>query len=1227
MSFPTVDRYADLVKNIISGSFYDSEGVVVPYRSGTTSFRLETNQANTEFGIYINEIFSGTEISDVNGNVVLKRKLPLGENQITILSRSDGRSTTAYLTVREYALWLASYGDVLEDIDTNIIQARDNVAIKTSDLDTLQNFWGEMVHLYPDIGQGIEVYKDQLGELRQAYRDTGSRYRGLEDSIAVLTQIPPFGYARRKWGPNWVLDQTMLVNHRFLDRSHTLTNATNNITGLTLVKAEPDVMSNPITAHQIQWDATARTLTWVPDGFSGLSIEARDGELFLPGPSLPTGHILAKPGFIGPFLTGFINNHKLYLNIDNRGTVEVTLSWGLLTVSQIVTAINNAFLADPRYGFSVANSYNSRVLLLSTIPYGSVEIEHGASNGASNIFGVRPGDIHVSSGLGAVLDGVDLVEVQGSFVSLFADATIEHLYDETLTVPHRLRWKSPYYSFIAYTNIPESGSYVLYDSFGNSLDVDVSLDDLNTQSGAPLTETINFRLTYNRKYITPKSTQGLWVDLDLSSLPAGNATDTITIYDDVTDSRPETPDYWSVSPYNPATLSTFLYPSFVRNDKIDDFDPTTSFLWSVMDPSLTSIDIIGHVERFPLINDTPRGSNFPQKNPGLVYDYEGYELVFSGWFMSLGSGSVTVRLDFSFDGGANWVNGTSTSIIVDAASTGYETPSFVSESVIIPSDVLYRETPPLPYQDSGILVRAHVFKPVGNIWVLFDSLNASIKYISSQALGSATVARSRHRQYFGELLWLWAPEELTLREKQYLGLTHKTVNKNSPIGGVRITVVSNDTPNGTGIITYEYNSTGDIKRLKWEPNGTSYAPGFGYTTILSDGTYTLISPDGSTLTATVQYSHLPILTGTMPAERTRSVIVSDATVSQGLSRTISPAHSSLDIFDVTEYDSSGLPINLKGIISEGDFSLCGLINCDIQNADPFKYSYVYPDYLSQEGESLSLSLVGPDWVGTLSYYSDEDQENAILYEDGVPVPNDWWSFTSPNTIAIPNVWFVGGYLDTSATFTIDYDLLYQVETPLIDLGPDFQNYMWLVDTFLWTRYDKNEGEYFAETPLYFNVENGKATLPFRSNMDRSTSRLYVQQSTELREIPQRYWSFLTDSIVQIELAYLVDGQYYLEHYEKRVYEQSDLTITLEHKSGETSAACLAATYTEVERNENVDVHQDRDGSLPHSYHQLRLSISGVRDLSDFKVKSLVLKGLKIHGSSPYVPGLTNVWST
>jgi hypothetical protein len=237
-----------------------------------------------------------------------------------------------------------------------------------------------------------------------------------------------------------------------------------------------------------------------------------------------------------------------------------------------------------------------------------------------------------------------------------------------------------------------------------------------------------------------------------------------------------------------------------------------------------------------------------------------------------------------------------------------------------------------------------------------------------------------------------------------------------------------------------------------------------------------------------------------------------------------------------------------------------------------------------------------------------------------------WSFyihpsTLVNYVRIPTSWFPTS-LSITSVFTIDYDLLYQETTTILDLGANYQDYAWFADYFLWERFDKVLGEYDAETPVYFNVENGRAYLARKSTANISLAKLVVQTSTDLLEVPKSSWRFIDSNTVEVDKVYLTNGQYYLTHQEKRVYEESRLAITFEHKSANTTGGLVGATWYEIDRNENVEVHQLTN---PHRYHQLRITISGIRDLRDFKIRSLVFKGLQIHGSTPSVNGLTNVW--
>jgi hypothetical protein len=150
----------------------------------------------------------------------------------------------------------------------------------------------------------------------------------------------------------------------------------------------------------------------------------------------------------------------------------------------------------------------------------------------------------------------------------------------------------------------------------------------------------------------------------------------------------------------------------------------------------------------------------------------------------------------------------------------------------------------------------------------------------------------------------------------------------------------------------------------------------------------------------------------------------------------------------------------------------------------------------------------------------------------------------------------------------------------------------------------------------FNSFNGRAYLRQQSTMDMTDAHLYVQNAFEQNEVPQRNWRFLNANTLEMDLSqYVSDAQYLLVHKERRVYETSDLTILFEHRSANTPAGCLAAAWVTTERNENVSVLGNE------RYHQMRMTISGIRDVRDFKIRSMVLKGLHLYGAGASVPGL------
>jgi hypothetical protein len=49
-------RYADLLGQVPSGSFYDADGTILPWTNDQYEFRLTTNAANTTYAVIVNDI-------------------------------------------------------------------------------------------------------------------------------------------------------------------------------------------------------------------------------------------------------------------------------------------------------------------------------------------------------------------------------------------------------------------------------------------------------------------------------------------------------------------------------------------------------------------------------------------------------------------------------------------------------------------------------------------------------------------------------------------------------------------------------------------------------------------------------------------------------------------------------------------------------------------------------------------------------------------------------------------------------------------------------------------------------------------------------------------------------------------------------------------------------------------------------------------------------------------
>lgn len=1317
------NRYADLVKSVVGGSFYESKGVVIPYRYGATEVRLETDSVSTEFGLYINEVFSGSVVSDVEGNVVFNRVLPRGEIELTLINHVTGRRLLSWLTVREYALWFAAYATVLETIDDNIQTVRDDMAITTATIDGVEDNFGQYVGYYNDLGLDLDSYRKTLHELRLAYRNYGGQHQGFETAVSTITQVPPFGYSRRMWGPNWRLDAAYVENHRFAERAHSVVNSTGNITGVDVLSVEPDCAAGA-PAGTLTYSNVTNQFTWAPGGVPGLATLAANGELFLPGPqSTMPAHILGD--IASPFIVVAGVNDYLYLTIDDLlggGYIPVQLVTGLPapTAANVAADINAALAADPRFGapyavFSASYFFGGSNYLAMASPVAggsSIRLDNGVQNAAPAVLGIVSGSLMAPETL---MTGVTYVDAVGAIDINGGNATLEYRYNGTLGT-RELRWNSPGLGVGAWVTLTDPGEYALVDAGACVLTVYAFPDDMDVLAAPwPSTTSVTFSLTYQRSDSSPLETQGLTVLVDTSLLPAAVLVDNIDVIDDSV-AHYAHPDSWFVD-LTPGPVVTQITGGSVISDRLLPYDPAPSYAWWVASAADT-ISVYSRCERFPTPWPHIRGSSSLQRSSGMIYDYEGFDMIVSCWLTNANNPGASAVVKVSFDGGITFYSSAPVILPLDPLSVGR--PTFVSGEFRIEDGINFH-----PNFDRDIIVAVDVTSAILGHIIIFEACTVDVKYISSRYLTKCTVPRSRHRQYFGELQYVWSPDELSLRQKQYLGLPHKVSDKTTVYAGVTISVVSADTSAGTGTLEYSYNALGDIRSLRWSAQGTAWGPGLGWATIISTGAYTLYASDGSYLAVNVIREVLPILSGTPPAATTsKTIVISDTSVYQGLTRTISPAHIALDIFDATEYDTTtGVAKNLYGAITEADFSASTLTNLAIQPADPFMYSYVYPETLPVTGETLTVNPA--TFRAPLSLDSDQDLHNVALYGDGLPIPQT-------DTTGVPNWWFNNSLeiemtpatYSPSVVYTLDYNLLYQITTTTMDLTGYELDYAWWADYLLWDRKDSERGEYLETVPLYFSGDTGQAFLDRPSTMDKKVAKLYWQDSLEQREVAQRYWRFINDTTVELDSSQIVAGsQYFLTHEEKRTYEVSSLGVGLravpnvldlipgvtidyissdsmglegyleyefqvgpiylftwasayggrgpqlavaltgeynlfdgagnyirvsidlasvpvvvgvykqtvllksgikfEHRKGVNVPGCIAAPWREIERNESVS-SVDNSGAHYH-IHQLRLTVGGIRDLQDFRIRSLVLKGLHIHGATPSVPGLTNLW--
>ena len=326
---------------------------------------------------------------------------------------------------------------------------------------------------------------------------------------------------------------------------------------------------------------------------------------------------------------------------------------------------------------------------------------------------------------------------------------------------------------------------------------------------------------------------------------------------------------------------------------------------------------------------------------------------------------------------------------------------------------------------------------------------------------------------------------------------------------------------------------------------------------------------------------------------------------------IAPTEAYLEKFDVSEYsiDSFGniLPINVKGVFTSYDFNDGTSINLDAPVIrSPDRFSYLVPSVISATSQTVVFSaILGFQYVAPLTIASDQDMSKSVLLQDGVPLTQDMWYYNNSTQIELIDP------PTTTSTYTFNYNALIQFESAPIDMGElTFTDYMWLADYDVWLRPEIRPMQVLITTGLQFG-DTTKVTLTERATMDSATSTLIEDTGLSKRIIPSTQWKYIDANTIQIDPDIYNDlGLYELTYMAEINHPSIDATAIVEIKSATLVSGLTTATYTQVGHNTPVDQYR---------YHQMRVTLSNIRDLRDARVQSLVIKGLNAFGVGGHIP--------
>lgn len=1254
-------RYEDLLRALPRGSFYANEGYVLPFRDEPQQFLFEDPAApNQVYGVFVDGSFRGTVTADAQGAVIVNVPLDPGPHEVWVENDQTARRLRAYVTVRDYAVWYASYAEALEGgpnffgVDPAVESVERGPKLRDADSIHVEEIHGRLLQQPNNFGYITDSYRTVLQGLRQSFRLFAGKESGVAQTVAAYTNSLGFRLPRRL-RPRWFLGSQLNSNPLLDSRTAlvasslpTLNQVSLSAVGSVAAAASFSAPTSPPTAQRL---TVVFPTTW--DG----------GDITVTGTG-PTGLVVSEV---------FTNTGPVSGSARVRVGAETFAAVTSLTNSAAgTTGVATVGLTEEAF-IRVVSVEGSAVSEGAASPFANLTL----NNDGSGNFSLSYGDIAAGNN-----DNRVLVPTSGRYRIPFrsvGDSVVGNIasnFDISDGAGFRGRDR-------LHLNVSGRGpvTCVLGTTSGS----------LTTNAPADIAADINAAFSADPRYalgpaslltsVAGISGDALRIDSATNPFVGASASGQVEILLDCAD----------------ASRELLGLPRYVG----DSSGPATA---GALSATYAPGDSIGRLSA-PFTARVGRGVIATGVGAISVTLGRANEATFSGISAVLRVGEC-VRITSGTNAGLHRVtqipspgvyllrHESSTGTFTSAGSQGYQAwslgdvvevtandPSALQLTLAAPGlprslpsgfqlelngEVPFRTDPNNQEAKSDLVVDVDVsLRPmtlsslsdnlglVGGLvpdgWSVPEGTNFSVKTRGLLSQTGFGIERTTSDIEFQTSV----PRALEFRgfpvRVQFWVEQHNAPSQNFRIdvsfdGGLNFSLGALQAVEGTqeaaGSARTTRPSPTQISRLLVVPNSsTSFIvrlTHLGATTgeritveraiVTSELAGSLFLDKGTIVRSAAQRSFGEILYVWSPEDLTAAenvalgITPNGQGTPQGKIDLIAPAHVTTDRFDVSEYDATGASLNVLGAYDDVGWLNATLTNMEVVVGVPGRFTYARPTRISK----VANERLAPDAFGVsvlalptthLGPFPQSPNGTTELTEDGVPVPDTAdangtlpYAFDAGDVVDIDN-----GEFSPSAEYRLTYDTLVSAESDVIDLGVNFADYLWFVDAYVWRAISQNVGTRTVTTEVQFDA-NFVAGLNPPSNLDKNSATLIEDDGVNRTEVAFANFDFDDQNTLSINGNVFSPTSLYTLSYTS-VFSQFSETpdFVIQVRSAATSPLVSAATYQDTSLDASVD------NTL--RYHQLRILLFNIENVGDVRVHSLGLRGLRAFGPTPNAPGI------